>query len=201
MLVEIKHIHPQMLMLDITVKPEKQNCWLKQNIHIHSGMRCSLHFTFNCLLVSMMSCAICSPQNSQWLLCTGTELTFVDYHSNRGTCSSTAVLNLHILSITTLRKVCSESTTTQQGSPGPGLIPPWFTYANDVKALGLGQSFQLVFVPHAGGIRVEIFQVWYLVANTWWSRLRDPIRILKVWHKIPLLITGEPAFLPFLLPS
>lgn len=124
MLVEIKHIHPQMLMGYITVKPEKQNCWLKQNIQIHSGMKCSLYFTFNCLLVSMMSYAFCSPQNSQWLLCTGTESPIMVCYSNRGTCSSTAALNLHTPAMTTLWKVCSESTTIQQDSPGTGFIPP-----------------------------------------------------------------------------
>lgn len=200
MLVEIKHIHPQMLMGDITVKPEKQNCWLKQNIHIHSGMRCSLHFIFNCLLVSMMSCAFCSPQTASdcpdryrvkhcGLLQQQRQL---QQHSSPESPHSN---NHHT------EECLFWKNNTQQGSPGPGLIPPQFTYANDVKPLGLGQSFQLVFVPHAVGIRVETFQVWYFVANTCWSRLWDPIRILKVWHKIPFLITGEPAFFPFPLPS
>lgn len=54
-----------------------------------------------------------------------------------------------------------------------GLIPAGFSYASDIKSLGLGQSLP-VFVPHAVCISVEIFQAWYSVANTSWSRLRDP---------------------------
>lgn len=42
------------------------------------------------------------------------------------------------------------------------------TCASDVKSLGVGQRFQLLlFVPHAVGIIVETFQVWYFGANTW----------------------------------
>lgn len=68
MLVEIKNIHSEILTGYITMKPEKQNCWLKQNVQKHNCMRCSVNFfLFNCLLVSTMSSAFCSPQNNQLL--------------------------------------------------------------------------------------------------------------------------------------
>ncbi|RMC14409.1 hypothetical protein DUI87_09505 [Hirundo rustica rustica] len=55
----------------------------------------------------------------------------------------------------------------RNGTPVTGLIPPGFIYANDVKSLGLGQSFKLLgFVPYALCISVETFWVWYVVANT-----------------------------------
>ncbi|RMB92659.1 hypothetical protein DUI87_30968 [Hirundo rustica rustica] len=45
------------------------------------------------------------------------------------------------------------------GTPITGLIPPGFTYANDVKSLGLGQRFDLAeLVPHAVCNSVETFQ-------------------------------------------
>lgn len=79
------------------------------------------------------------------------------------------------------------------------------TNAKDIKYLGLSQNFEpYVFVPHVARISVEIFQIWYAVANTSWPRLlRDPISasFIKFWDAILLLITGKPGFVPYPLPN
>lgn len=77
MLVEIKNIHSELLTGPITMKAEKQNWWLKQNVQKHSSKGCSVNFfLFNCLLVSTMSYAFCSPQKNHLLLKRGVVQSF-----------------------------------------------------------------------------------------------------------------------------
>ncbi|TRZ15772.1 hypothetical protein HGM15179_011354 [Zosterops borbonicus] len=45
-----------------------------------------------------------------------------------------------------------ELVTVQWDTPVTGLIPPGFTYANDVTSLGLDQNLELLFVPQAAQI-------------------------------------------------
>lgn len=62
--------------------------------------------------------------------------------------------------------------------------------------VGLDQSFKLIpLAPHASWISVETSQVWCIVANTLWRRLRDLIsaHLVKFWHTIALFITGGPT--------
>lgn len=95
-----------------------------------------------------------------------------------------------------------ERASVQQGAPVTGLIPPCFTYNNDVKPLELGHSFgHLLFIPHAAGISVETLRVHcsqYLLTHIEQS---TSVPFLKFWQAGPLLITGQPSFLPFPLPS
>lgn len=62
------------------------------------------------------------------------------------------------------------------------------------------KALRSLLVPHAPCIGVETFQVWFIVANTSWSRLRDPtsVQLFNFCHAIPLLITCTPGFSLFL---
>lgn len=87
-------------------------------------------------------------------------------------------------------------------TPVTGLFSPGFTYANDV-ALGLSQGFQLLLlVPHAACIGAETFKMYFIVASTSWSGVKDltSMQSLKFWHTILMvfwLIIGVPVFISF----
>lgn len=87
----------------------------------------------------------------------------------------------------------------QHGTRLTGLTPPGFTCASDVIPLGLDKGFELLLLTlHAAHVCVETFQVWFIVVNTSWSRLRDAAstQFGMLSHSLPLasLVLSLPHF-------